>query len=684
MQDNTGAGNANSLTHHAQAQLRRRFALSVLTFFLVLIALGLPASLSRVPLTGWQSVHLAHIAVGATVLVSFFLRHRLGERTINITNLSLCAFIGATGSFQYGIASSALVWYAMAVIIAAVALGARWGIITAFFSVVMHGTAGILFITGVIQFPADPHVYLVAPSAWSLSFAAITVGVSVAYASATTFFTGMQELVDEINDAHRTQSAFMANMSHEIRTPLNAVIGFSELLTSQLNDPKHRDYLKAINTAGANLLTIINDILDLSKLEAGGMEIRPTPTRLDVMLREVELIFAYKLQQKGVHLVSEIDPLLPPIMQLDAIRLRQVLINLVGNAVKFTDTGTIRIICSGNESNPITAECITLNIAVSDTGAGIGEDQINEIFEPFRQGNINEYVGGTGLGLSICRKMIELMGGRIEVESKPGVGTTFHISLPDIEAANDSESESRSTAISFGRIQFEEPTVLIVDDVISERVMLQESLSSVGIHAITAENGKVALELVANNRPDLIIMDMIMPELDGLEATRRLKGEAATRNIPVIGLTASNNTFLTSEISVTPEHPEPFERLMYKPIHLSTLLNTLSEFLPERVMVPSDSSEATASASQPGPAIHTQQRKDILMDAHRLRAAFNGTAATNLATRLRATDDTVLCAIAADLERAAASFDIATANIQIDRLTEMLTSPEQGEQAHAK
>jgi PAS domain S-box-containing protein len=232
--------------------------------------------------------------------------------------------------------------------------------------------------------------------------------------------------------ASRAKSEFIANMSHEIRTPLNAVLGFSELLSLRITDSEHKSYLDAIGLAGENLLMLINDVLDLAKIEAGHLEIQYEEVNLEVIFDELKQIFALKLSEKNLVFVVEIDEELPYTLMLDEIRLRQVLLNLVGNAIKFTEKGSIKLDAQKQTDKHGKLDLI---ISVADTGIGIPENQQDRIFETFQQldGQSTRKYGGTGLGLALCKRLVKLMNGHISVESKVGGGSIFEISLPDVE-----------------------------------------------------------------------------------------------------------------------------------------------------------------------------------------------------------------------------------------------------------
>lgn len=379
---------------------------------------------------------------------------------------------------------------------------------------------------------------------------------------------------DEAERADRAKSEFIANMSHEIRTPLNAIIGFSEILAQVISDVRQKSYIDSIASAGRSLLELINDILDLSKVEAGMMELQLGPVRFKNVLEEIERIFIPRLQSKNLLLSINIDEDVPEWMLLDEMRLRQVLLNLVGNAVKFTDQGRIDINVSAKHQKKDKQEEIELRIDVKDTGIGISKEDFDRIFESFRQqsGQSNRKYEGTGLGLSISKRLVELMKGSISLKSELGMGSTFTVLLPDIVVPsyvvknNDEENIEEN-------IMFTSGSVMVVDDVDSNRFLFREILTLHGLRVSTAENGFAALKLLETSLPELILLDIRMPELDGIALNRRIKSNEKTASIPVIAVSAS----------MQPEDVSLFERegfvaYLEKPVSTVRLLGELKKY----------------------------------------------------------------------------------------------------------
>lgn len=378
--------------------------------------------------------------------------------------------------------------------------------------------------------------------------------------------------------ASHAKSEFLANMSHEIRTPLNVVTGYSELLSSMVSDPTQQSYLEAIKTAGKSLLTLVSDILDLSKIEAGMLEIVHTPVSLKLLFGEMSQIFKVKLGSRNLQFGLTIDPKLPSLLMLDETRIRQILLNLVGNAVKFTQEGEVRLTAK-KLAAPENRNRVDLLIAVEDTGVGIPAEEQEQVFESFKQlsGQVNKKYGGTGLGLAICKRLVEIMDGRISVASRPGGGCIFEVVLRGVEIATHEESAIIEVAPPIENIVFDKAKILVVDDIETNRDLLCELLGRVNLNVLTAENGQEALNLVERYQPELIVMDIRMPVLDGIEATRQLKANPKTRQIPVIALTASTVENQTSLME------KGFDGYLLKPAGAGRLFSELAKHLAHRV-----------------------------------------------------------------------------------------------------
>jgi PAS domain S-box-containing protein len=341
---------------------------------------------------------------------------------------------------------------------------------------------------------------------------------------------------DVAEAATRAKSEFLANMSHELRTPLNGVIGYSQLLQRDRTlTPQQREALDAIANCGAHLLDLINDVLDLSKIEAGRIDIEETMTDLPQLITDLRHVTGESARQKSLRLRLSIAPNVPPRVVLDGRHLRQVLLNLLGNAIKFTAQGGIAL--------EINADGDQLTFEVRDTGPGIEPDELDKIFDAFTQTDAGAAAGGTGLGLTISRHLLRSMGSDLNVDSTVGEGSRFHFALPLMRADEAGASEDALDASQptlFARLApGQHVTALVVDDSTVSRRILASLLESAGLQVITAAGGVEGIALARAHRPDVIFMDVKMPDLDGFSATRQLAADAAVKHIPVIAVTAS-------------------------------------------------------------------------------------------------------------------------------------------------
>lgn len=373
--------------------------------------------------------------------------------------------------------------------------------------------------------------------------------------------------------ANQAKSLFLANMSHEIRTPMNAILGFTDLLETLVTDKKQKSYLESIKSSSKNLLILINDILDLSKIEAGKLFIQRASVDVFSLFEELRQVFSLKVTEKALAFELDIASDLPHSLLLDEVRLRQVLLNLVGNAIKFTETGAIRLSAQWVK---VDQNIFNLVLAVTDTGIGISEvsqDKIFDLFEQQMHQDTRKY-GGTGLGLAISKRLVEMMNGTIAVTSTVNQGSRFEIVLHHVVMVTDPAPVQKERHFQHQAIIFNAATLLVVDDIESNRKLIKEYFYHTAIHVIEAENGREALHYIEKYQPDVILMDIRMPIMNGYEAAKHIKTQTHSKTIPIIALTASAMEQDKEKILQS-----GFDAYLTKPLKISELYYELTRFL---------------------------------------------------------------------------------------------------------
>ena len=385
---------------------------------------------------------------------------------------------------------------------------------------------------------------------------------------------------DQAESANRAKSSFLANMSHEIRTPMNAIMGFADILDARIKDKILRKYLYSIQTSGKTLLNLINDILDLSKVEAGKLDIHYSRASLRSIFEDMHVIFANKTAEKDLSFKLEVAKDVPEILMLDDARMNQVLINLIGNAIKFTEEGHIHIQATA-KNRGTTPGKVELIITVEDTGIGIAKDQQARIFDAFEQmeGQSESKYGGTGLGLAITHRLVEMMNGEIAVKSMVGKGTVFTVRLKEVAIGQESDMDSLSEKeIDPTKVVFDQARILVVDDLDLNRDLVVGYLEQYDLSVVQAENGKQAIDVLNATPVDLILMDLKMPVMNGHEATKIIRGSPGLSKIPVVAMTAS----------AMPHTIEDFIDLcdgyLNKPVSLRQLVACLAKYLKHRYL----------------------------------------------------------------------------------------------------
>ena len=500
---------------------KHRIFMSVLAGLLLLVTFGVPALLC------WTA---GSLALEICLIVARARYQRMGQAVSRVERLAPVVLYGALWS-----AMAAVCWIRGGPALQFAALLMLFGLLIASLKYTSLSRASFVFLAPfpLLAISLSPLLFgdfkgldLVIVVASLLALVACVVNVARTIRANA---LALEIATPYARDGSRAKSAFLAMMSHELRTPMNGVIGMANALAATKLDRQQADYLDMIVQSGDGLMAILNDILDLSKIEAGKLELEDVAFDVDKLGRQIYLMWSETARQKGLELVLEIDPETPAWLHGDPVRVRQVLLNLISNALKFTEQGAVNVRIA-----PLSPQGV--EIVVADTGIGMRQDQQEKLFQAFSQAEISttRRFGGTGLGLSICRQLAEMMGGEISVVSEPGSGSTFRVTLPLPEADAPIEDGHAAEVVSL-----EGRRVLVVDDNKVNQAVARAILEAAGAVVDTADDGVDCLEALRGGGFEAVLMDVHMPRMDGEEALARIRaGEAGDRGVPVLALTA--------------------------------------------------------------------------------------------------------------------------------------------------
>lgn len=373
----------------------------------------------------------------------------------------------------------------------------------------------------------------------------------------------------------RQKSEFFAGVSHEVRTPLNAIIGFSELLLPMIENAKGQHFMNSILSSSRSLINILNSMLDLSRLEAGKVELVLEPVRINDLIADIRQSYIADAEKRNLDFKVRVADNVPPTLILDEFRIRQVITNLLSNSIRYTASGSVSLSVSATVKPQ---QSVDLNISVHDTGQGIHSDDLADIFNPFSQKNSfqKSHGNGAGLGLAICRHLVELMGGKIKVKSEIQCGSRFEVLLRDVKIAA-SDTGSALPGLERQHYRFDGQKILVADDTASNRELMAEAMRSSGLQVVCAADGEEAVQLAVKEQPELILMDIRMPRKDGVAAVKELRAIPALAGVPVVAVTASASAREHRELT------ELFDGFIYKPVSLLRLFAEAAKHLKHRV-----------------------------------------------------------------------------------------------------
>ncbi|MBT6615804.1 MAG: response regulator [Deltaproteobacteria bacterium] len=579
------------------AETRSRLCNALYLVFLILLIPTAITIIMRATTSGWNSLTLFQLSLFSIVISGFLLRKKMTYKARALILIGAIFLAAVSGIINWGLMGNGISAVFFCIVAATILLGTRFGAIQAVLGILSIVIIGFLVVQQSIQFDFDLKAFSESPNSWISSIITITLFSAPVVFSLGQIYDGLasayrelnnrsdelekineqliseiverknaeEELLkahDELEDrvklrtqqlenqtlelrnakeaaetANKAKSAFLSNMSHELRTPLNAILGFSQLMERDSTiSPSQKESTAIINRSGGHLLGLINDILDMSKIEAGHISLNQQAFDFERTLQNVVEMIRIRAEMKGLVLELKASSSLPKIVKTDERKLRQVLINLLGNAVKFTKEGGIvlKVDFEVKKSVP------HLFFEIADTGVGISDDQFKTLFEPFTQvETLSHTKEGTGLGLAISRQYVRLLGGDISMESHPGQGSVFGFDFP-VELSQESEQPLKDERSVIG-LADDQPKyrILVVEDVEENRLLLRKMLHMAGFEMREAANGQQAIEQFQQWQPNFIWMDIRMPVMDGFQATQTIRSLSSGDAVKIVALTAS-------------------------------------------------------------------------------------------------------------------------------------------------
>ncbi len=507
---------------------------------------GAPAlilSLSRYSEFGWLPVMGVHLVAYGVLCALYLLRNHLSDVFVSYVIVAAVVGVALGGYAELGKASGGNFYSLCAVVIAVSLLGRRAGLVTLASIVLIQLACGIAFTQGIWSVDVDLNAYNASAAAWvtniaSIVFALMLVAIMQEQRIAIDSIMGqLNAKTLEAETASQYKSTFLATISHELRTPLNGIIGLSNMLRETPLDEKQRGHVDLLSESGHHLVELLGNTLDMSKIESGSMEVHSARFQIGRLIETTMGSLSYMAQENGVRLALHNNLPAPAAYVGDSPKVRQIVYNLLGNAIKFTRYGSVEIIMSevdAAESGLATGNSV-VRIVVKDEGEGIPADQLETVFEPFSQinGQAARIVPGTGLGLTITKQLVELLGGRIEVESTLGKGTAFSVYIPLLRDAAEGAADTAN----------DEPTteslrVLIAEDNAVNALILTNMLTKLNHSVEHVEDGAKAVARALDGDIDIVFMDVHMPFLNGVEATKQIRQKYSAVELPIIGATA--------------------------------------------------------------------------------------------------------------------------------------------------